>query len=113
MARGVERGELDDTPEPLKRSPALRALYRNLRGNDRKLAQAGTVAAPPDGPSATGDPVLDLAMKLDTAIKRVRPDGWRGVQAREQTIKQALYNILGDAAEVERIFPIIKAQSEY
>lgn len=113
VAQGVERGELDDTPEPLKRSPALRALYRNLQGNDRKLAQAGTVAAPPDGPSATGDPVLDLAMRLDTAIKRVRPDGWRGVQARELKIKQALYTILGDAAEVERIFPIIKAQGEY
>jgi type I restriction enzyme R subunit len=113
VAQGVEKGELDDTPEPLKRSPALRALYRNLQGNDRKLTQAGTVAAPPDGSSATGDPVLDLAMRLDIAIKRVRPDGWRGVQARELTIKQALYTILGDAAEVERIFPIIKAQSEY
>ncbi|MFY9825022.1 MAG: restriction endonuclease subunit R, partial [Thermoanaerobaculia bacterium] len=113
VARGVEEGQLDDTPEPLKRSPALRALYRNLQGNDRKLAQAGTVAAPPAGDSATGDPVLDLAMRLDAAIRRVRPDGWRGVQAREQTIKQALYNVLGDAGEVERLFPIIKAQGEY
>ena len=43
----------------------------------------------------------------------MRHDGWRGVQAREQTIKQALYTVLGDAAEVERLFPIIKAQSEY
>jgi type I restriction enzyme R subunit len=104
---------LDDTPEPLKRSPALRALYSNLKGDDRKLAQAGHVASPLVGESATGDPVLDLAMRLDAAIRRVRPDGWRGVQAREQTIKQALYNILGDAGEVERIFPIIKAQGEY
>jgi len=113
VARGVEEGQLDDTPEPLKRSPALRALYSNLKGNDRKLAQAGTVASPPVGESVTGDPVLDLAIRLDAAVKRVRPDGWRGVQAREQTIKQALYNILGDAGEVERIFPIIKAQGEY
>ncbi len=112
-AIGVQTGHMDDTPEPLKRSPALRALYSNLKGTDRKLAQAGTVAAPPAGESATGDPVLDLAVRLDTAIKRYRPDGWRGVQARELTIKQAMYNILGDADEVERIFPIIKAQSEY
>ena len=47
------------------------------------------------------------------AVKQVRPDEWRGVQAREQVIKAALYGILQDEAEVERIFLIIKAQSEY
>ena len=46
-------------------------------------------------------------------MKRVRPDAWRGVQAREQVIKAALYEILQDEAEVERIFLIIKAQREY
>jgi len=44
---------------------------------------------------------------------RVRPDGWRGVQAREQVIKGALHEILQDEGEVERIFLIIKAQGEY
>jgi type I restriction enzyme R subunit len=46
-------------------------------------------------------------------VKHVRPDGWRGVQSREQVIKAALYDILLDEAEVERIFLIIKAQGEY
>ena len=46
-------------------------------------------------------------------MKRVRPDGWRGVQAREQVIKRALFDILLDESEVERIFLIIKAQGEY
>jgi type I restriction enzyme, R subunit len=46
-------------------------------------------------------------------VKRVRPDGWRDVQARELMIKRALYDILHDVDEVERIFLIIKAQSEY
>jgi type I restriction enzyme R subunit len=63
---------------------------------------------------AFGDPVLDLAMRLDAAVRRVRPDGWRGIQARENTIKGALLPLLnGDVAEVERMFLIIKAQSEY
>jgi type I restriction enzyme R subunit len=113
LARRVETGQADDTPEPLKNSPALRALYRNLQATGRPLAQAGHVSAPPAGVAATGDPVLDKALKIDATVKRVRPDGWRDVQAREQTIKQALYNVLGDADEVERIFPIIKAQGEY
>ena len=63
--------------------------------------------------AVSGDPTLELALKLDTAVRRVRPDGWRGVQAKEQVIKAALYEILQDRAEVERMFPIIKAQGGY
>jgi type I restriction enzyme R subunit len=110
LATRVQAGQEEDMPEPLKNSPALRALYHNLKGNT-SLAQAGHVAAPPAG--ASGDAVLDLAIRLDAAVKRDRPDGWRDVHTREQTIKQSLYDVLGDADEVERIFPIIKAQSEY
>lgn len=77
------------------------------------LGADGHVAQPPAGDSLTGDPVLDLAVKLDETVKRVRPDGWRGVQARELKIKDALYKVLDDASEVERIFTIIEAQSEY
>lgn len=100
LARRVEAGQADDTPEPLKRSPALRALYNNLKRDGEPSA-------------ASGDPVLELAQKLDAAVHRVRPDDWRGVQAREEVIKEAMYEILQDEAEVERIFPVIKAQSEY
>ncbi|HKI02796.1 MAG TPA: HsdR family type I site-specific deoxyribonuclease [Thermoanaerobaculia bacterium] len=113
LARRVMAGQEDDTPEPLKHSPALRALYNNLKGDDRTLEQAGRAAQPPAGPSVSGDPVLDLALQLDETVRRVRPDGWRGVQSREMAIKDALYRILGDGIEVERIFAIIEAQSEY
>ena len=43
----------------------------------------------------------------------MRPDGWRGVLAREQVIKRAIFEVVPDQAEVERIFLIIKAQGEY
>jgi type I restriction enzyme R subunit len=56
---------------------------------------------------------LNLALTIDETVKQVRPDGWRGVQARERVIKAALYGILQDVAEVERVFLIIKAQKEY
>ena len=71
------------------------------------------MAKEPGGSAVSGDPALGLALEVDAAVKRVRPDGWRGVQAREQVIKAALYEILQDEAEVERIFLIIKAQGEY
>jgi type I restriction enzyme R subunit len=109
LARKVEAGLAEDTPEPLKRSPAIRAIYNNLR-----IAPEASVAAEPAGSYATGaDERLKLAMEIDQAIRRVRPDGWRGVQPREQVIKAELYKILKDEAEVERIVLIVKAQREY
>ena len=88
LATRVEAGQADDTPEALS-TPGRRALWNNL-GHD-----------------------VDLAIKIDAAVKQVKPDGWLGVQARENIIKQALYNILKDVNEVERVFQIIKAQTEY
>ncbi len=110
LAQKVEAGVADDTPEPMKKSPALRALYNNLKDAG---VPTNTVAEPHVEYALTADPVLNLALKLDRAVKLVRPDGWRGVETRERVIKSALYNILHDEAEVERIFLIIKAQGEY
>ena len=105
LAQRVEAGLAEDTPEPLKNSPALRALYNNLKRDGEPET--------PGEDAVSEDPALDLALKLDAEVKRVRPDGWRGVQAREQVIKAALYQVLEDEAEVERIFLIIRAQDEY
>jgi type I restriction enzyme, R subunit len=47
-------------------------------------------------------------------VKRVRPNAFRGNQAKENVIERALMPLLGkDKDEVERIFLIIKAQPEY
>ena len=61
----------------------------------------------------TGDPALSLAMLLDEAVRRSCQDGWRGVETRERAIKRELFRTLDNDVEVERIFPIIKAQGEY
>ncbi len=113
LAQRVEAGHSEDTPEQLKHSPALRALYNNLKKPGGRPEKAGRVAEASPEFTVSGDPVLDLALEIDAKVKRVRPDGWRGVQPREQVIKATLHNILRDEAEVERIFLIVKAQSEY
>jgi type I restriction enzyme R subunit len=92
----------------------LRALYNNLKKITGTSVSVGRAADPPSDYTLSSDPALILAMRIDAEVKRVRPDGWRGIQARENTIKAALLPLLNhDEAEVERIFPIVKAQSEY
>jgi type I restriction enzyme R subunit len=88
LSKKVEAGQIEETPGTLN-TPGKRALWNNVGQNEA------------------------LALKIDTAVREVRPDGWRGVPPRERTIKAALYNILQDVAEVERIFLVIKAQGEY
>jgi type I restriction enzyme, R subunit len=84
----VDVGTSESTSAELD-TPGKRALWNNLEKNQV------------------------LALQVDATVKRVRPDGWRGVQAREQVIKQALYDILKNVNEVERIFLVISAQAEY
>ena len=55
-----------------------------------------------------------LALKIDETVRKVRPNAFRGNQAKENVIKAALFPLLGNnREEVERIFLIIKAQKEY
>ena len=106
LAKRVDAGHADDIPEQLKNSPALRALYNNLKTD-------GTLSATAESAIEQNDRVLNLALRINDAVKKVRPDDWRGVDPRERVIKAALYGILQDVNEVERIFLIIKAQREY
>ena len=103
LATHVQTGQADDTPTQLN-TPGLRALYNNLKPFVRE-----------DAPlyDASRDTVLELSLRIDETVKKNRPDGWRGVQAREQIIKHALYDVLQDVAEAERIFLIIEQQKEY
>ena len=88
LAKRVEAGQSEDTPQQVD-TPGRRALYNNLNKDS------------------------DLALKIDQVVKSTRHDGWRGVQSCEQGIKRALYEVLHNEAEVERIFLIVKQQREY
>lgn len=106
LAARVQVGKAENTPDTLNTSGKL-ALYNNLLPKN-------SVSAPavPYG-QFSGDAVLDLVLKIDNAVKQARPDGWRGVQAREMMVKQAMYKVLNSEEEVERLFPIIVAHREY
>jgi type I restriction enzyme R subunit len=112
LAKKVSTGTAEETPAQLN-TPGRRALYNNLKAYSGQSPGASALAEPVGGYSASGDLVLDLALEIDQAVRRDRPDDWRGVQAREQVVKKALYGVLKDVAEVERVFLIVKAQGEY
>ena len=88
LVKRLEAGTAEETPEKLD-TPGKRALYNNLGNNE------------------------ELALQVNEAVTKYRPDGWRGNEAKERVIKNVLYQELADTNEVERIFLIIKAQGEY
>ena len=88
LAVTVQAGKKEDIPSAL-RTPAQRALYNNLEHNE------------------------SLAIKVHENIMEYKPNGWRGVDTREKVVKKAIYDVLGNVAETERIFDIVKKQREY
>ncbi len=113
LAKNVETGQGDDTPEPLKNNPAMRAIYNNFKKFAVSEVGGRGIAEEREVYEVDDDPLLNLVLRIDQTIKRVRPDNWRGIQARENIIKAELYKILQDMDQVERIFLIIKQQNEY
>ena len=88
LARKVNRGQSDDLPAALN-SPARRALYNNLEQDEA------------------------LAIRIDEAVKQVKKADFRGNLQKENEIKAAIYQVIPNEEEVERIFAIVKQQAEY
>jgi type I restriction enzyme, R subunit len=89
VATQAQAGRSDDTPTRLNTQGKI-TLWHNLGQNE------------------------DLALKVDEAVRSVRPNAWRGYQPKENIIKAAMLPLLGDnVEEVERIFKIIYQQNEY
>ncbi|WP_343732640.1 HsdR family type I site-specific deoxyribonuclease [Duganella sp.] len=107
VAKKVSAGKADDTPIQLKTAGQL-ALYNNLKGH-----VVANAVQESEVPYAGKTVALDTVLRLDAAIKTKRPDSWRGVVAREQMVKQAMFEVLKDIKEVDRLFPIVFAQKEY
>ncbi|MGQ0801639.1 MAG: type I restriction endonuclease subunit R [Pseudomarimonas sp.] len=109
MLAQVQAGHAGSLPPALD-SPGKRALFNNLRVTDRRPDDRHQAEAP--SPHYV-DPRLHLTVLLDEAIKRERPNAWRGVMAKENVIKRAMYEVLPDEAEVERLFLIVYQHAEY
>ena len=90
LAKNVEQPEHNDSyPETIKNSKALQAIYDNV-GEDEQLA-----------------------LRLHDAVMKSKMSGFRGDSIKENKIKKALFVILNDEAEAERVFRLVEKQEEY
>jgi type I restriction enzyme R subunit len=76
-------------PESIRRSGALRAFFDNCGENE------------------------ELALALDKAVRESKQADFRHNEFKERRIKQALYRVLKDKDEVERVYNIVVEQEEY
>jgi type I restriction enzyme R subunit len=88
LAKKVVTRKAEDSPPGID-TPAKLALYNNL-GQDEALT-----------------------LKVHQAVINSKTDGWRDNQSKENLIKKALYEVLGDINAVESLFNIVKQQYEY
>ena len=88
LAKMVVNRKRPETPKEIDTMARI-ALYNNLNKNK------------------------DLAIQIDEAVRSIKKADFRGNLQKENEIKAEIYKTLNDVNEVERIFSIIKQQSEY
>jgi len=107
LAKSVQSGHAEDTPEVLKKSKALSAIYENLQPFATHQAAEGQA-------TYNKDQLLELAQQIDATVREAKQDEFRGNEGKERKIMRALLPLLNNnAAEVIRLFDIIKQQAEY
>ena len=90
LVKNVEAPENNPQyPESIRNSPALRALFDNCAKDEA------------------------LAIALDKAVRESKQDDFRHNEFKERRIKSALFKVLNDRDEVERLYNIVVEQGEY
>ncbi|MEO5367559.1 MAG: HsdR family type I site-specific deoxyribonuclease [Magnetococcus sp. WYHC-3] len=113
LAKSVHAGQEKDTPASLD-TPGKRALFNNLMLDTTDAGDASVHEPKAQYGTLAGQRAIDLALRIDETVRRVRPNAFRGNTAKENVIKNALMPLLaGNKAEVERLFLVITAQTEY
>jgi len=91
-------------PAALHGRPEAMALFNNLGS-----IPGATFKCPVDP-----DDKAELALQIDLAVRESAPAGWRGDQAREAQVLNALFPILGrDRETTQAVFEIVKHQRAY
>ena len=96
-------------PAILHGHPEAIVLYRNLP----VFSPGGQASARQEAPDEH-EARAALALRIDQAMRERAPAGWRGDQAREARVLDALFHLMGRDREATRaIFEVIKQQAGY
>jgi len=107
LANKVYSGHAEDTPDALKKSKAVKAIYDNLQPFSEKCVAEGQAPF-------FGDELILLAQQIDTVVRENKRANFRDDEVKERLIMGAMSPLLNDdKAEVMRIFDVIKKQAEY
>jgi len=99
----------EGVPRVLHGNREAAVIYNNLRGILEK-GQDGSEAAE----ARTDGELADLAVRIDHAIREQAPAGWKGDQAREAQVLNALFPLLDRSREATRaLFEIVRNQPGY
>ncbi len=112
LAQKLSKGQPDaDVPTALHGNPEAAIIYRNLP-DIMRAATAGTVVMEPA--AEYGNERLELALKIDRAMREQAPAGWQGDDTREKQVLNALFPLLNRDREVtQAVFELVKNQPGY
>lgn len=91
----------------------IAALVRDVKAGHGKEYPASIKSAGQKALFDNLDTDEALALKVDYVVRETAPFGWRGNKMRERKVWRCLEAVIDDPNAVERIFEILKNQSEY
>ena len=106
----AQGGETHNVPDALRGKREALVIYNNL---PRILADANPTHVADDS-VAEQQRMAELALAIDQAMKEQAPAGWRGDDAREKQVLNALFPIMERNRDATRaLFELIKQQAGY
>ena len=112
LVKQMARGQSDENiPQKLHGKPEATVIYNNLPDILSRTASANVAR---ENQADFGNSRLDLALKIDLAMREQAPAGWKGDDTREKQVLNALYPLLGrDREATMKVFELIKNMPGY
>jgi type I restriction enzyme R subunit len=112
LARKMSEGRAEEEiPIKLKGKREAVVIYNNL---PVILTGAGNVWAALDAEPDYGEQLVQLSLQIDKIMREEAPAGWRGDEAKEKQVKNALFQLLNKDREVTfALFDLIKNMNGY
>lgn len=101
----------EQAPEALQGRPEAVVIYRNLPDILAKVPDARHIG---EERIWHASELIDMAVKIDAAMREAVPAGWKGHEIKEREVRRALLPLVGgDRSAMLKLFELVKNQSGY